>query len=174
MHSGFPTLRRSVSTFTNDPANPTLSFASPTGVAGPVATPDMISPTRDLPNARKDQWSFDVQRELTRSTALDLQYVGSNTSHLDRSFFNNPPAPGAGAVDPRRPTQQFRSRRIIQNDLIADYDAVSIILRQRGTRFIPGPGVGIGKDDTLFALVTGHVRFARRGRTKKEVSVQAS
>ena len=91
----------------------------------------MISPTRDLPNARKDQWSFDLQRELWRNTALDLQYVGSNTSHLDRSFFNNTPQPGAGAVDPRRPSQKFRSRRIIQNDLIADYDAVSVILRQR-------------------------------------------
>ena len=52
--------------------------------------------------------------------------------------------------------------------------AGSILVRQRGTRFIPGPGVGIGKDDTLFALVDGHVRYARSGRTKKEVSVQAS
>ena len=91
----------------------------------------MISPTRDLPNARKDQWSFDIQRELGRGTALDLEYVGSNTSHLDRSFFNNTPQPGAGAVDPRRPSKNFRSRRIIQNDLIADYDAVSVILRKR-------------------------------------------
>ena len=99
--------------------------------AGPVATPDMISPTRDLPNARKDQWSVDVQRELGAGTALDLQYLGSNTSHLDRSFFNNTPQPGPGAVDPRRPSQNFRSRRIIQNDLIADYDAVSVILRKR-------------------------------------------
>ena len=91
--------------------------------SGPAGRPDMISPTRDLPNARKDQWSFDVQRELGRGTALDFQYVGSNTSHLDRSFFNNTPTPGPGAVDPRRPSQNFRSRRIIQNDLIADYDA---------------------------------------------------
>src|SRR4030095_12314574 len=53
------------------------------------------------------------------------------TSHLDRSFFNNTPTPGAGAVDPRRPTSLFRSRRIIQNDLIADYDAVTFGLRQR-------------------------------------------
>jgi carboxypeptidase family protein len=127
-----------VSTFTNDPANPTLSFASPTGVAGPAATPDMISPTRHLPNARKDQWSFDLQRELSTSTALDLQYIGSNTSHLDRSFFNNTPLPGAGPVDPRRPSQRFRSRRIIQNDLIADYDAVSIILRQRMSHGLQG------------------------------------
>jgi hypothetical protein len=120
-----------VTTFISDPANPTLSFASPFGAVGPAGRPDVISPTRKLPNARKDQWSFDVQRELWRGLALDLQYVGSNTSHLDRSFFNNTPAPGPGAVDPRRPSQRFRDRRIIQNDLIADYDAVSIILRQR-------------------------------------------
>jgi hypothetical protein len=123
-----------VTTYTSDPANPTLSFSSPTGVAGPAARPDMISPTRDLPNARKDQWSLDLQRELWRNTALDLEYVGSNTSHLDRSFFNNTPQPGAGAVDPRRPSQKFRSRRIITNDLVADYDAFSIILRRRMTK----------------------------------------
>jgi len=40
--------------------------------------------------------------------------------------------------------------------------AGSIIVRQRGTRFHPGSGVGRGSDDTLFALVEGHVRFARR------------
>jgi hypothetical protein len=120
-----------VSTFSSDPANPTLSFASPLGVVGPGGPPDMISPTRHLPNARKDQWSFDIQRELAPGTALDLQYIGSNTSHLDRSFFNNTPQPGPGPVDPRRPSQRFRTRRIIQNDLIADYDAVSVILRKR-------------------------------------------
>jgi hypothetical protein len=123
-----------VTTYTSDPANPTLSFEHPSGVVGPAGRPDMISPTRELPNARKDQWSFDVQRELGRGTALDFQYVGSNTSHLDRSFFNNTPTPGAGAIDPRRPSQKFRSRRMIQNDLIADYDALSIILHQRMNR----------------------------------------
>src|SRR3954463_3576812 len=120
-----------VSTYTSDPKNPTLSFEHPTGVAGPAAAPDMISPTRHLPNARKDQWSFDIQRELWASGGIDVEYVGSNTSHLDRSFFNNTPAPGAGAADPRRPTSLFRSRRIIQNDLIADYDAVTFGLHQR-------------------------------------------
>ena len=120
-----------VATFSSDPQNPTLSLAQPFGVVGPGGPPDMISPTRNLPNAQKSQWSFDIQRELWTGTALDLQYVGSNTSHLDRSFFNNTPQPGEGAVDPRRPSQKFRSRRIIQNDLIADYDAVSVILRRR-------------------------------------------
>ena len=40
--------------------------------------------------------------------------------------------------------------------------AGSIIVRQRGTRFHPGTGVGRGHDDTLFALVDGKVRFAKR------------
>jgi hypothetical protein len=119
-----------VTTYTSDPANPTLSFANPTGPVGPAGRPDMISPTRELPNARKEQWSLDVQRELWKGAALDLQYVGSNTSHLDRSFFNNTPQPGPGNVDARRPSQNYRSRRIIQNDLVADYDAFSIILRK--------------------------------------------
>lgn len=49
----------------------------------------------------------------------------------------------------------------------------SIIVRQRGTRFHPGRNVGIGKDDTLFALTDGHVKFGfRRGR--KLVDVQDS
>jgi hypothetical protein len=120
-----------VTTFTSDPANPSLSFSSPFGPVGPAGRPDIISPTRELPNARKDQWSFDIQRELGRGMALDLQYISSHTENLDRSFFNNTPQPGPGAVDPRRPSQRYRSRRIIQNDLEADYDAWSIILRKR-------------------------------------------
>ena len=72
-----------------------------------------------------------MQREIGAGMAIDLQYLGSDTIHLDRSFFNNTPQPGPGPVDPRRPSQKFRSRRIIQNDLRADYDAVSLILRKR-------------------------------------------
>ena len=49
--------------------------------------------------------------------------------------------------------------------------AGSILVRQRGTKIHPGVGVGIGKDDTLFATVNGVVRFERLGRDKKQVSV---
>ena len=49
--------------------------------------------------------------------------------------------------------------------------AGEILVRQRGTHFHPGDGVGRGKDDTLFALVSGVVRFERLGRDKKQVSV---
>ncbi|MBO5773564.1 MAG: 50S ribosomal protein L27 [Clostridia bacterium] len=51
--------------------------------------------------------------------------------------------------------------------------AGNILVRQRGTKFHPGNNVGIGKDDTLFALIDGTVRFERRGRRDKQVSVYA-
>lgn len=47
----------------------------------------------------------------------------------------------------------------------------SIIYRQRGTKIHPGTNVARGGDDTLFALVEGVVRFERKGRNKKQVSV---
>lgn len=49
--------------------------------------------------------------------------------------------------------------------------AGNILYRQRGTKILPGVNVGRGKDDTLFALVDGTVRFERKGRDKKQVSV---
>ena len=49
----------------------------------------------------------------------------------------------------------------------------NILVRQRGTHIHPGENVGRGSDDTLFALVDGTVKFERRGRDKKQVSVYA-
>ena len=49
--------------------------------------------------------------------------------------------------------------------------AGSILYRQRGTKVYPGANVGIGKDHTLFAKVSGVVKYERLGRDKKKVSV---
>ena len=49
--------------------------------------------------------------------------------------------------------------------------AGNILVRQRGTKVHPGINVGKGSDDTLFALVDGTVKFERKGRDKKQVSV---
>jgi len=49
--------------------------------------------------------------------------------------------------------------------------AGSILVRQRGTKMHPGSNVGIGSDDTLFALIDGFVKFERVGKTKQRVSV---
>lgn len=47
----------------------------------------------------------------------------------------------------------------------------SILVRQRGTRYKPGENVGVGKDDTLYARVTGKVQFRDRGRMGKFISI---
>ena len=47
----------------------------------------------------------------------------------------------------------------------------SIIYRQRGTKIYPGTNVGMGKDHTFFAKISGYVKFERKGRDKKQVSV---
>ena len=47
----------------------------------------------------------------------------------------------------------------------------NIIVRQRGTKFHPGPNVGMGKDHTLFALTEGRVKFATKAKGRNFVSV---
>ena len=51
--------------------------------------------------------------------------------------------------------------------------AGNIIVRQRGTKFHPGNNVGIGKDDTLFALIDGNVKFEAHRRDRQQISVYA-
>ena len=56
----------------------------------------------------------------------------------------------------------------------ADGQAVlagNILVRQRGTKIHPGTNVGRGNDDTLFAKISGRVRFERVGKDRKKVSV---
>jgi len=49
----------------------------------------------------------------------------------------------------------------------------SILIRQRGTKILPGENVGRGKDDTLFALIEGFVTFERKGKDRKRICVYA-
>jgi large subunit ribosomal protein L27 len=51
-------------------------------------------------------------------------------------------------------------------------NAGTIIVRQRGTKIAPGTGVGVGRDDTLFALVEGHVKYQRVGKDRRRVTVE--
>ncbi len=52
--------------------------------------------------------------------------------------------------------------------------AGNILVRQRGTKIHPGNNVGIGSDDTLFALIDGRVKFERKGKDKKQCSVYSA
>lgn len=52
--------------------------------------------------------------------------------------------------------------------------AGNIIIRQRGTKVHPGNNVGIGKDHTIYALIDGIVKFERKDRFRKKVSIVAN
>ena len=51
-------------------------------------------------------------------------------------------------------------------------NAGTILVRQRGTRISPGTGVGLGRDDTLFALVPGEVKYERVGKDRRRATIQ--
>jgi len=53
-------------------------------------------------------------------------------------------------------------------------NAGEILVRQRGSKINPGPGVGLGRDHTLFALVAGKVRYERVGKDGRRVSIVAA
>lgn len=62
----------------------------------------------------------------------------------------------------RRGVKRFGGQNVIPGN---------IIIRQKGTKFHPGTGVGMGSDFTIFALVEGVVKFSQYNKTKKLVSV---
>ena len=76
---------------------------------------------------------------------------------------------GVGSTKNGRDSESKRlgAKRADGHFVLAGY----ILYRQRGTKIHPGLNVGIGGDDTLFAKVDGVVKFERKGRDKKQVSV---
>jgi large subunit ribosomal protein L27 len=72
---------------------------------------------------------------------------------------------GRDSVSKRLGVKKFGSQAVV---------AGNIIIRQRGTKFTPGRGVGIGKDHTIFALIDGQVRFDREGRRVNVDAVAAN
>ena len=126
-------------TYTSNSTVPTLFLTNPRG--GPAnaapAAPDVITDNWDLKTPRMNQWSFGIEQAAWRNAGLELQYLGSHSYHLDRSYFNNTPYfPGPGSIQPRRPNPLFGSIRTIQNDEIANYEGLSLVVRQRFSRGI--------------------------------------
>ena len=119
-------------TFNNSAATP-ISFANPTPGTGTTPTTflSVFTENPDLPTPRMYQWNLGISRELWSNAGFELQYLGSHSLHLDRSYFNNTPAPGPGPVNPRRPNQAWGQIRTIQNDLIGNYHGFTAIFRQR-------------------------------------------
>ena len=116
---------------------PSLSnpFGSPgvcptSATSGTVYTDPYIQPT-----ARMNQWSAGLERQLWSGGGFELQYLGSHAYHLDRNFWNNTPLfPRPGSVNSRRPNKLFGAIRTFNNDVIANYESMSAIFRQRMSR----------------------------------------
>ena len=77
---------------------------------------------------------------------------------------------GSGAKNGRDSNPKYLGVKAFGGEFVT---AGSILVRQRGTKIHPGENVGIGTDDTLYALIDGVVRFERKGRNDKKVSVYA-
>jgi hypothetical protein len=125
-----------------------LTFTNPTpgaGKAAPVAGVDgtYVSAFTDNPDnktQRSYQWNVDAGYGLWNGAGLDVQYLGSHSIHLDRSFYDNQPlTPGpVGQLNARRPNQLFGDIRKIQNDAYSHYDALTVVLRQRTYHQVAG------------------------------------
>jgi Carboxypeptidase regulatory-like domain/TonB dependent receptor len=116
---------------TNAPPAISLNAPTPVSACGTANIFNIITPNPSLPTQYMNQWSFSIQQGLWAGAALDTQYLGSQSVHLDRSYFNNSPTPGPGVVANRRPNKLFGDIRTIQNDETANYNGLSVVLRQR-------------------------------------------
>jgi hypothetical protein len=115
---------------------PVPTLASPlsaTGVCPSAPTAGLIVTNPwNQPTARMNQWSAGLERQLWGGGGFELQYLGSHSYHLDRSYYNNTPLfPGPGPVNSRRPNPLFGPIRTFATDVIANYESMSAIYRQR-------------------------------------------
>lgn len=117
-------------------APPTLSNPFTPGVCPTSATSGTFyTDPYSQPTARMNQWSAGLERQLWSGGGLEVQYLGSHSYHLDRNFWNNTPLfPGPGSVNSRRPNPAFGAIRTFNNDVIANYESMSVIFRQRMSR----------------------------------------
>jgi hypothetical protein len=76
-------------------------------------------------------WNFNLERELAGSTVFSAAYIGSRTVHADSSTVLNVPAPGPGAVGPRRPIQQMSQFNTVRWDGWAAYHALTLKVARR-------------------------------------------
>jgi Carboxypeptidase regulatory-like domain len=121
--------------------NPTPGAGSKSPVAGVPGT--YVSAFTDNPNnktQRSYQWNFDLGYGLWNGAGVDAEYLGSHSIHLDRSFYDNQPlTPGNPQIlNSRRPNQLFGDIRKIENDAYSNYNALTVVLRQRTFHGVAG------------------------------------
>jgi len=136
-------------TYNTTAANP-MTFVNTTpgaGSASPVAgTPgtyvSAYTPQSNMKTQRAYQWNADLGYQLWNGSALEMQYLGSHSLHLDRSYYDNEPiqpvATTVKSLNSQRPNQLFGSIRVFQEDEYSHYNALTVVLRQRAFHGLAG------------------------------------
>ena len=110
----------------------TFSTPNPVAALGTASpTPDIVTIGPYFPSSTMNQWSVDVERTLWRDAALDVQYQGNHSYHLDSNWQKNAPLPGPGPIQSRRPNPLFGNIRAIENQAYSNYDGMNVVLVQR-------------------------------------------
>ena len=127
----------------NTTATNTLTLTNPTAGAGKASAVAGIpgtyvaayTPQQNLKTQRSYQWNADLGQDLWKGAAFELQYLGSHSLHLDRSFYDNEPIAPVNttikSLNSQRPNQLFGSIRVFQEDEYSHYNALTAVLRQR-------------------------------------------
>lgn len=109
---------------------PNLSFDRPFTL--PVSVPTFVLAVQyNEPSAYVGEWSFGVQRQLTRDMSLEATYLGSGSSHLKRMAIYNEAPPGLGDITPRRPFPQLGNVQLMSGAAHATYHALLLRAQQR-------------------------------------------
>ncbi len=119
-------------TYTTNLASPNLTLGSgflSTQLGGTAAPASLVSIPRDYGPGYAQSWTFNIQQKLPGNWVGEVGYVGSHTLHLDSAHTANTPPPGPGAVQPRRPLQQWGDIRIFGTDGVAYYEALQTRLQ---------------------------------------------
>jgi len=107
----------------------------------------------------------------TNKTTTAKVFLGLNNMkaifNIDIQFFASKKGVGSTKNGRESESKRLGVKRTDGQPVIAG----NILMRQRGTKMHPGNNVGIGKDDTLFALIDGVVKFERKDKTRKKISV---
>jgi outer membrane receptor protein involved in Fe transport len=115
-------------TFNTNRANPNLTLANgfPTTSGGTTAPPTITTIPVDYGPGRAHVYSANVQHRFGGGWVGEVGYVGSQTRGLDNAWTYNTPPPGPGAVQPRRPIQQYGDIRVFGSDGEAEYNGLQL------------------------------------------------
>jgi hypothetical protein len=141
----------------SDRDRPDLSFGGqpfrtgPESGTVPLPQPLILANSPDMRTAYVNQWTLNVQRSITPALLVDIGYVGSQSHRLKKFTGWNNPLPGPGAIDARRPYQQFGWIQYPDSIGNGNYHALQVKLEQRfksGFTILTGYTFGKSIDDT--------------------------